>query len=71
LYGSENWSVGEREARRITAAEMEIYEKNSTIHLERLQNKYRDFKGIKYNFRFVQNLGLQKQLDATCKQNAS
>jgi hypothetical protein len=31
LYGSENWTIKARDARRITAAEM----KNSRIHLER------------------------------------
>jgi hypothetical protein len=34
LYGSENWTIKSRDARRITAAEM-TYENNSRIHSDR------------------------------------
>jgi len=48
----------------------EIYEKNSRIHLDRLQNKYTNYKGIKNNTNFGQITGIQEKLD-TCKKNAS
>jgi len=54
LYGSETWTVKARDARRITAAEM----KYSKIHLDRLQNKYTNFKGIKNNKNFGQITGI-------------
>jgi len=38
--------VKARDARRITAAAGEIHEKNSRIHLDRLQNEYTNCKGI-------------------------
>jgi len=47
LYCSETWAVQARDARRITAAEMEIHGKNSRIHLDRLQNKCTNYKGVK------------------------
>ena len=49
----------------------EIYEKNSRIHLDRLQNKYTNYKRIKSNNNFGQITGVQEKLDITCKQNAS
>jgi hypothetical protein len=36
LYGSENCTIKERDARRITAAQMKYIKKNSSIHLDRL-----------------------------------
>jgi hypothetical protein len=48
-----------------------IYEKNSRIHLNRLQNKYRNCKGIKYNPSSGQNTGLQKKMVATYKQHTT
>jgi len=36
----------------------EIHEKNSRIHLSRLQNKYTNCKGIKNNTNFGQNTGI-------------
>jgi hypothetical protein len=47
LYGSETWTIKARDARRITAAEMKYYEKNSRISLDRLQNKYTNYKELK------------------------
>ena len=44
----------------------EIYEKNSRIHLDRLQNKYTNYKGIKNNTNFGQITGIQEKL-YTCK----
>jgi len=49
----------------------EIYEKNSRIHLDRLQNKFTPCKGIRNNTGSRQTAGIQEQLDTTCKQNAS
>jgi hypothetical protein len=42
-------------------------EKNSRIHLERLQNKYTNYKGIKNNTNFGQITGVQEKLDTICK----
>jgi hypothetical protein len=48
-----------------------MHEKNSRIHLGRLQNKYINCKGIKNNTNFGKITGIQEKLDAACKQNAS
>jgi len=64
---SETWTIKARDARRITAEEMKIHEKNSRIHLDTLQNKYTDCKGIKYNNNFGKITGIQEKLDTTCK----
>ena len=45
----------------------EMYEKNSRVHLDRLQNKYTNYKGIKNNTNFGQITGVQEKLDTTCK----
>ena len=45
----------------------EIHEKNSRIHLDRLQNKYTNCKGVKNNNNFGQIAGIQEKLDTTCK----
>jgi hypothetical protein len=44
-----------------------MYEKNSRIHLDRLQNKYTNYKEIKNNTNLGQNTGIQEELDTTCK----
>jgi len=44
-----------------------IYEKNSRIHLDRLQNKYKNYKGIKSNTNFGKITGIQEKLGTTCK----
>jgi len=67
LHGSETWTIKASDARRITAAEMKYMEKNSRIHLDRLQNKCTDSKGIKSNVNFGQIPGIQEKLDMTCK----
>jgi hypothetical protein len=67
LYGSKTWTVKARDASRITAAEL----KYGRIHLDRLQNKYTNYKGVKNNSNFGQITGIQEKLDKTCKQNAS
>jgi len=41
--------------------------KKSRIHLDRLQNKYTNYKGIKNNTNFGQITGIQEKLDKTCK----
>jgi len=45
----------------------EIHEKNSMIHLDRLQNKCKNCKGVKNNTNFGQITGIQVKLDTTCK----
>jgi hypothetical protein len=45
----------------------EIYENNSRIHLNRSQNKYTNYKGIKNDTNFGQITGIQEKLDTTCK----
>jgi hypothetical protein len=45
----------------------EIYEKNSSIHLDRLQNKYTDHRGIINNTNSGQITGIHKKLDTACK----
>jgi len=49
----------------------EIFEKNSSINLDRLQNKFTHCKGIRNNTGSKQTTGIQEELDTTCKQNAS
>jgi hypothetical protein len=67
LYDSETLIIKARDARRITGAEMKIYERNSMIHLDRLENKYTNYKGIKNNTSSGQITGIQEKLDTTCK----
>jgi hypothetical protein len=45
----------------------EIYEKNSRIRLDRLQNKYTNHKGIKNNANSGKITGIQEKLDTTYK----
>ena len=45
----------------------EMNEKNSRIHLDRLQNKCTNCKGAKNNTNFGQITGIQEKLDTTCK----
>ena len=44
-----------------------MYEKNSRIHLDRLQNKYTNYKGIKNNTNYEQITGVQEKLGTKCK----
>jgi len=44
-----------------------MYEKNSRIHLDRLQNKYTNCEGIKNTTNFGQITGIKEELDTTCK----
>ena len=44
---------------------------NSSIHLNRLQNKFTHCKGIRKNTGSRQTTGIQEELDTTCEQNAS
>jgi len=46
-------------------------QKNSRIHLVRLQNKFTHCKGIRNNTGSRQTTGIQQELDTTCKQNTS
>jgi hypothetical protein len=45
--------------------------KFNNLHLDRLQNKYTNCKGVKNNSNFGQITRIQEKLDTTCKQNAS
>jgi len=44
-----------------------FYEKNSRMHVDRLQNKCTNYKGVKNNTKFGQITGIQEKLDITCK----
>ena len=66
LYGNETWTSKARDARRIIAAEMK-YMRRTAGYLDRLQNKYTNYKGIKNNNNFGQITGIQEKLDTTCK----
>jgi hypothetical protein len=44
-----------------------MYEKNNGIHLDRLKNKYTNYKGIKNNTNSEQTTGIQEKLDTTYK----
>jgi hypothetical protein len=44
---------------------------DSRIHLDRLQNKYPNYKGIKNKANFGQITGIQEKMDTTYKENAS
>ena len=46
-------------------------QKNSRIHLVRLQNKFTHCKGIRNNTGSRRTTGIQAELDTTCKQNDS
>jgi len=67
LYGRETWTIEARDARRITAAEMKYMRKTGRKNLDRLQNKYTNYKVIKNNINFGQITGVQEKLDTTCK----
>jgi len=45
----------------------EMHEKNSRIHLDRLQNKCTNCKVVKNNTNFGQITGIQEKLDTACK----
>jgi len=45
----------------------ELHDKNSNIHLERLQNNSTNCKGVKNNTNFGQITGIQENLDTACK----
>jgi len=60
-------TVKARDARRITAAEMKYMRRTAGYTLDRLQNKYTNYKGIKNNTNSGQITGIQEKLDTTCK----
>jgi len=60
-------TVKARDARRITAAEMKYMRRTAGYTLDRLQNKYTNYKGIKNNTNSGQITGIQQKLDTTCK----
>jgi hypothetical protein len=66
LYGSETWTIKSKRRQKNNSSRDEIYE-NSMIHLDRLQNKYTNYKGIKNNTNSGQINGIQEKLDTTCK----
>jgi len=68
LYGSETWTIKVGEARIITGAEMKYMRRISRIHLDRLQKKCTNCKGVKINISFGQITGIQEKLNnITCK----
>ena len=71
LYGSETWTIKARDTRRITAAEMKYMRRTAGYTWDILQNKFTHCKGIRNNNGSRQTAGIQKELDTTCKQNAS
>jgi len=52
LYGSENWTVRARDARRKTAAETKYFRITARYALDRSYDKYTDRKGIECNPQF-------------------
>jgi len=46
---------------------IELHEKNSRIHLDSLQNKCTNCKGVKNNTNFEKITGKKEKLDTTCK----
>jgi hypothetical protein len=62
LYGSENWTIKARDARRVKAAETKCMRKTAGC-------TWTACKRTKQNPRFGQNTGTQKKLFATYKQN--
>jgi len=71
LYGSETWTIKERDARRISAAEMKYMGRTAGYTWDRLQNKFTHCKGVRNNTGSRQTTGIQEELDTPCKQNAS
>jgi hypothetical protein len=68
LYGSENWTIKARGARRITAAEMK-YMRRTAGYTWTDHKTNRDCQRIKYNPSFRQNTGLQEKFDTTYTSN--
>jgi len=60
LYGSETWTIKARDDRRITAAEIKYMRRTAGYTLDRLQNKYTNYKRIKNNTNFGQITGIQE-----------
>jgi len=50
-----------------TDIRISVNHKNSRPHLDRLQNKYTNYKGIKNKANFGQITAIQEELDITCK----
>jgi hypothetical protein len=44
-----------------------MHEKKSRVHLDRLQNKCTNCKGVKNNTNFGKITGIQEKPDTTCK----
>ena len=53
--------------RTICTAHNVLSDFNTQIHLDRLQNKYTNYNGIKNNTNFGQITGVREKLDTTCK----
>jgi hypothetical protein len=67
LYGSETWTIKAKGRQKNNSSRDETHEKNSRMHLDRLENKYTNSKGIKNNTNFRQINGINEKLDTTCK----
>jgi hypothetical protein len=59
LYGSETGLLSQGRQKNNSSRD-EIHKKNSRIHLDRLQNKYTNCRGIKSNINFGQITGIQE-----------
>ena len=67
LFRSQYYNPEVIKRQKNNSSRAEIYEKNGRIHLDRLQIKYPDCKGIKNNTNSGHITGIQEKLDATCK----
>ena len=66
-HSEEILTTGKSHGKKNNSSRDEIYENNSRIHLDRLQNKYTNCKRVKNNIKFGQITGKQEKLDTTRK----
>jgi hypothetical protein len=67
LYDSETWNIKARDARRITAAEMQYMRRTAGYIWTDYKTNAQIVKGIKNNTNCRQITGIQEKLDTTCK----
>jgi len=60
-------TTGKSRGKKNNSSRDEIHENNSRIHLDRLENKCTNCKGVKNNINFGQITGIQEKLDTKCK----
>jgi len=71
LYVSETWIIKVSGAIRITAAEMKYMRRTSGYTWADYKTNDKNCKGFKNNTNFLQTTGIQEELDAIYKENAS